>query len=73
MFLGNKQTAEVDVVPCVLRRITAGEELLRAFPGCRAINAERSVLDLPLEVQGKNTALRISLPPSFPQVCADLF
>eukprot|EP00798_Chlamydomonas_sp_ICE-L_P018518 gene18518-25021_t len=45
----------------------ASDAVVRAFPGARAINPERSVIDLPLELQGKKTALRISLPPYFPQ------
>eukprot|EP00877_Chromochloris_zofingiensis_P009383 jgi/Chrzof1/4699/Cz14g23090.t1 len=44
------------------------EELLASFPGCKAINPDRSVFDLPLELKDKKaTALRVSLPPHFPQ------
>lgn len=41
--------------------------LLRRYPA-KAINPDRSVFDLALELRdGKGTALRISLPPHFPQ------
>lgn len=43
------------------------DALLRRYPA-RAVNPDRSVFDLPLELRdGKATALRISLPPHFPQ------
>ncbi|GBF95927.1 hypothetical protein Rsub_08050 [Raphidocelis subcapitata] len=43
------------------------DALLRRFPA-KPINPDRSVFDLPLELRGgKATALRISLPPHFPQ------
>ena len=46
--------------PC--RRSQHVEALLRRFPA-KAINPDRSVFDLPLELRdGKATALRISLP-----------
>lgn len=43
------------------------DSLLRRYPA-KPINPDRSVFDLPLELRdGKATALRISLPPHFPQ------
>ena len=43
------------------------DALLRRYPA-KPINPDRSVFDLPLELRdGKATALRISLPPHFPQ------
>eukprot|EP00879_Flechtneria_rotunda_P016117 GHRR01016859.1.p1 GENE.GHRR01016859.1~~GHRR01016859.1.p1 ORF type:complete len:181 (+),score=49.99 GHRR01016859.1:556-1098(+) len=54
--------------PLTAERLQQVEELVRQFPGCRAINPDRSVFDLPLELKDKKTtALRISLPPHFPQ------
>lgn len=45
------------------------DELLHQFPGCRSINADRSVLDLLVELgDSKATTLRITLPQHFPQV-----
>ncbi|KAI8466106.1 MAG: hypothetical protein J3K34DRAFT_434742 [Monoraphidium minutum] len=50
-----------------LERAQHVDALLRRYP-CKAINPDRSVFDLPLELRdGKATALRISLPPHFPQ------
>eukprot|EP00878_Enallax_costatus_P040017 GHUV01045982.1.p1 GENE.GHUV01045982.1~~GHUV01045982.1.p1 ORF type:complete len:350 (+),score=109.31 GHUV01045982.1:935-1984(+) len=50
------------------RRMQQIDELIRQFPGCRAVNPDRSVFDLPLELKDKKTtALRITLPPHFPQ------
>ncbi|KAF8066376.1 VPS37-2 [Scenedesmus sp. PABB004] len=47
------------------------EELARQFPACRAINQDRSVFDLPVELKDKkSTALRITLTPHFPQARA---
>lgn len=44
------------------------DALVRQYPSCKGINADRSVFDLPVELgDGKATALRISLPPHFPQ------
>jgi hypothetical protein len=49
------------------RRAQHVDALLRRFPA-KPINPDRSVFDLPLELRdGKATALRISLPPHFPQ------
>uniref|UniRef100_A0A383VSW4 VPS37 C-terminal domain-containing protein n=1 Tax=Tetradesmus obliquus TaxID=3088 RepID=A0A383VSW4_TETOB len=54
--------------PLASERMQQIDELMRQFPGCRAINPDRSVFDLPLELKDKKTtALRITLPPHFPQ------
>lgn len=43
------------------------QQLLLKFPACVAVNQERTVFDLPLDLKdGKATALRITLPPHFP-------
>jgi ESCRT-I complex subunit VPS37 len=53
--------------PPLHRRSQHVEALLRRYPA-KPINPDRSVFDLPLELRGgKATALRISLPPHFPQ------
>lgn len=53
--------------PLEIERAQHVDALLRRFPA-KAINPDRSVFDLPLELRdGKATALRISLPPHFPQ------
>ncbi|KIZ07730.1 subunit of the ESCRT-I complex [Monoraphidium neglectum] len=50
-----------------LERVQHVDSLLRRYPA-KPINPDRSVFDLPLELRdGKATALRISLPPHFPQ------
>eukprot|EP00775_Hariotina_reticulata_P011542 gene11542-11685_t len=54
--------------PLAAERQQQVDEFVRQFPGCRAINPDRTVFDLPLELKDKKTtALRISLPPHFPQ------
>lgn len=54
--------------PLASERLQQVDELVRQFPGCRAINPDRSVFDLPLELKDKKaTALRITLTPHFPQ------
>ncbi|GLC42986.1 hypothetical protein PLESTB_000279400 [Pleodorina starrii] len=49
------------------RRRDYTDELLRSFPGAQVVNPEGSVVDLPFQLpNGRQTALRISLPALFP-------
>ncbi|KAG2436037.1 hypothetical protein HYH02_011749 [Chlamydomonas schloesseri] len=50
------------------RRRDYADELTGAFPAAQLVNAEGSVIDLPFQLpNGRPTALRVSLPPHFPQ------
>lgn len=54
--------------PLAEERTQQVDELLRQFPGCRPVNADRSVFDLLVELPDKKaTTLRITLPAHFPQ------